>query len=131
MERNHEGSSALPIASRPESWLRVTPAGLFCEPGGFHIDPVQPVDGAIVTHGHSDHARPGHRNALATAETIAIMRQRYRDDAGGGLQALSYGAPLLLRQRSIHRAAGAQRNPPNLACSRRVALRFTRPRRDQ
>ena len=44
----------------PETWLKVLPAGLFCEPGGFFIDPVRPVDRAVITHGHSDHARPGH-----------------------------------------------------------------------
>ena len=43
---------------RPEDWLRVVPEGLFVEPGGFHIDPLRPVDRAIITHGHADHARP-------------------------------------------------------------------------
>src|SRR5678815_4325869 len=91
MECHDESSSVVSIAPRAESWLRVTPAGLYCEPGGFHIDPVQPVDRAVVTHGHSDHARPGHRRVLATAETIAIMRQRYGDEAGGAAQAAAYG----------------------------------------
>ena len=91
MDDHKEGRSALPIVSlRPETWLRVTPAGLFCEPGGFYIDPVRPVDRAVVTHGHSDHARPGHGHVLATAETIAIMRQRYGDEAGGSSQAAAY-----------------------------------------
>jgi putative mRNA 3-end processing factor len=75
----------------PESWLRVTPAGLYCEPGGFHIDPAQPVPRAVITHGHGDHARPGNGAVLATPETLAIMRSRYSDDAGGALQALRYG----------------------------------------
>jgi putative mRNA 3-end processing factor len=73
---------------RPETWLRVTPGGLYCEPGGFFIDPTQPVDRAVVTHGHGDHARPGNRHVLATPETLAIMRARYGDDAGGALQPL-------------------------------------------
>ena len=75
----------------PETWLRVTPAGLYCEPGGFHIDSVTPVPRAVITHGHGDHARPGNGAVLATAETIAIMRSRYGDDAGGTLQPLGYG----------------------------------------
>jgi putative mRNA 3-end processing factor len=78
-------------APRPESWIRTTPAGLYCEPGDFHIDPVQPVPRAVVTHGHSDHARPGNVRVLATEATIAIMRQRYGDGAGGSLQAAGYG----------------------------------------
>jgi putative mRNA 3-end processing factor len=63
----------------PESWLKVLPAGLFCEPGGFFIDPLRPVDRAVITHGHSDHARAGHRAVLATAETLAVMRARLGD----------------------------------------------------
>lgn len=77
-----------------ESWLRPTEAGLFCEPGGFHIDPHAAVDRAIVTHGHSDHARAGHRAVLATAETLEIMRVRLGTGAGASLQALDYGKPL-------------------------------------
>jgi putative mRNA 3-end processing factor len=41
-----------------ESWLKPDASGLLCEPGGFHIDPLRPVERAIITHGHSDHA-PG------------------------------------------------------------------------
>ena len=78
-------------APRPESWLRVTPSGLYCEPGDFFIDPTQAVERAVVTHGHGDHARPGNAHVLATPETLAIMRQRYGDEAGGALQALGYG----------------------------------------
>src|ERR1700681_3724046 len=78
-------------APRSQSWIRTTPSGLYCEPGDFHVDPVQRVARAVITHGHSDHARPGHDRVLATAETIAIMRQRYGDEAGGSLQAVFYG----------------------------------------
>ena len=45
-----------------ERWLRPAEAGLYCEPGGFYIDPHRAVDRAVITHGHSDHARPGHRS---------------------------------------------------------------------
>ncbi|MEQ9326858.1 MAG: ligase-associated DNA damage response exonuclease [Rhodospirillales bacterium] len=76
----------------PESWLKVTPAGLYCEPGRFHIDPVRGVDRAVITHGHADHARPGNRSVLATAGTIAIMRARYGAAAGDTLQETAYGA---------------------------------------
>jgi putative mRNA 3-end processing factor len=60
----------------PESWLCVTPQGLFCRPGDFYIDPIRPVPRAVITHGHSDHARPGHGAVLATPETLALMRTR-------------------------------------------------------
>ena len=83
-------------APRPDTCLRTTRAGLYCEPGGFYIDPVVPVPRAVVTHGHGDHARPGNAAVLATPETIAIMRHRYGAEAGGSLQALSYSEVLSL-----------------------------------
>ena len=61
------------------------------EPGGFYIDPLRPVELAVVTHGHSDHARPGHAHVLATAGTLAIMRQRLGEGGGAATQALDYG----------------------------------------
>ena len=76
------------------SWLRPEAAGLFCEPGGFYIDPARGVDRAIITHGHSDHARPGHAAALATSETHAIMRLRLGAGAPATQQALAYGVSL-------------------------------------
>jgi putative mRNA 3-end processing factor len=81
----------------PETWLRVTQDGLFCEPGGFFVDPVRPVERAVITHGHSDHARPGHAHVLATAETLAVMRARMGEDrAGLSQQALPYGETLTI-----------------------------------
>jgi len=86
---------------KPESWLRVTPAGLYCEPGDFYIDPTRPVARAVMTHGHGDHARPGNQHVLATPETVAIMRERYGELAGGSLQAAGYGDPLAIDRVSL------------------------------
>jgi putative mRNA 3-end processing factor len=71
--------------------LRPTGTGLYCPPGDFFIDPVQPVDRAVVTHGHGDHARSGHGAVLATPETLAIMAARYGEDFAGAREALAYG----------------------------------------
>jgi putative mRNA 3-end processing factor len=71
--------------------LRPTPTGLYCPPGDLYIDPVRPVDRAVITHGHSDHARAGHGRVLATAETLAIMGARYGEDFAGERQAARYG----------------------------------------
>ncbi|MBV8747236.1 MAG: ligase-associated DNA damage response exonuclease [Xanthobacteraceae bacterium] len=81
---------------RPQDLLVPTPAGLCCPPGGFHIDPVRPVDRAIISHGHSDHARPGHGAVLATQETLELMRLRYGDAFAGNTQAIRYGEPITL-----------------------------------
>jgi putative mRNA 3-end processing factor len=77
----------------PEHWLKPTAAGLYCEPGRFHIDPSEPVDRAIITHGHADHARAGHRHVLATPETAAIMAVRYGDDHAAQIQTAPYRRP--------------------------------------
>jgi putative mRNA 3-end processing factor len=62
----------MPIAApRPDTWIKTTPAGLYCEPGDFYIDPRLPVPRAVISHGHGDHARPGNRRVLATPGTIA------------------------------------------------------------
>jgi putative mRNA 3-end processing factor len=82
--------------AHPSSWLYPTPDGLYCAAGKFHIDPRRPVERAVVTHGHGDHARPGLAAVLATPETLAIMRTRYGEQAGGSLEALPYGEPRII-----------------------------------
>jgi putative mRNA 3-end processing factor len=81
---------------RPEDLLVPTPSGVCCKPGGFFIDPTRPVDKAVITHGHSDHARPGHGAVLATQETLDMMRLRYGDNFAGTTQAVRYGETLTL-----------------------------------
>ncbi|MFD1881717.1 ligase-associated DNA damage response exonuclease [Paracoccus pacificus] len=72
---------------RGDSILHPTPAGLYCPPGGFYVDPMTPVDRALITHGHGDHARAGHGSVLATRETLDIMAIRYGADFAGATQA--------------------------------------------
>jgi putative mRNA 3-end processing factor len=76
---------------RPEALLHPTPQGLWCPPGDFHIDPVVPVDRAVITHGHADHARPGHGVVVATPQTLAIMAERYGPDFCGRAEPVAYG----------------------------------------
>jgi putative mRNA 3-end processing factor len=78
-------------ARKFEDWLKREPSGLCCAPGGFHIDPTRAVDRAVITHGHSDHARAGHGAVLATPETIAVMKARLGADCAGSFQELRYG----------------------------------------
>ncbi len=86
----------------PDTWLQPLATGLYCEPGGFHVDPVQAVERAVITHAHADHARPGHAAVLATEETLAIMRTRMGDEAAGrSQQALGYGERLRLGEVDI------------------------------
>jgi putative mRNA 3-end processing factor len=63
--------------------LQLTEAGLYCAHGDFYIDPWQPVERAVITHAHSDHARPGSRQYLTTQEGEHVLRLRvdYADPA--------------------------------------------------
>lgn len=84
---------------RPEDWLKPLPAGLFCEPGGFFIDPLRAVERAVISHAHSDHARPGHAHVLASAATLALMRAR--GIAGASEQALGWGERLRIGDATV------------------------------
>ncbi len=53
--------------------------GIYCPAGDFYIDPWRPVDRALITHGHADHARPGHNRYLATHTAAPVMRHRLGD----------------------------------------------------
>jgi len=81
---------------RPDDVLLRTSAGLCCKVGGFHIDPTRAVDKAVITHGHSDHARAGHRAVLATQETLDLMRLRYGENFAAATQAIRYGETVTL-----------------------------------
>ena len=76
---------------RPEDLLRPSPKGLHCPLGDFYIDPTRAVPRALITHGHSDHARRGHGHVLATRETLDLMALRYGDGFAGATQAIGYG----------------------------------------
>ncbi|MBN8187784.1 ligase-associated DNA damage response exonuclease [Salipiger thiooxidans] len=56
--------------------LTFTDRGIYCPAGDFHIDPWRPVARALITHGHSDHARPGHGAYLATDAATPVIRHR-------------------------------------------------------
>jgi len=74
--------------------LTLTPEGLYCAEARTHIDPVRPVEKAIITHGHADHARAGHGAVLATQQTLDIMAIRYGSRFCGQAQAIGYGEQL-------------------------------------
>lgn len=76
---------------RPEELICPTPQGLYCPPADVYIDPMRPVARALITHGHSDHARAGHGAVMATAETLGIMTVRYGEDFTESRQPVAFG----------------------------------------
>jgi len=69
--------------------LRLTGHGLYCEAGGFYVDPWGSVDRAVVTHAHGDHVAWGCRHYLTSDEGAGVLRARLSDDAP--IQPAPYG----------------------------------------
>ncbi len=65
--------------------LTFTDHGIYCPAGDFHIDPWRPVARAVITHGHADHARPGHGAYLSSHAALPVIRARLGDIAAEGL----------------------------------------------
>ncbi|MFN5319790.1 MAG: ligase-associated DNA damage response exonuclease [Bacteroidia bacterium] len=74
--------------------LRFTPKGIYCPQAGVYLDPWRPVEKAIISHAHSDHARSGHRQYLAPSDSEAILKHRL--GKGINLQSLNYGEAITI-----------------------------------
>src|SRR3546814_6093916 len=85
--------------ARLGSWIEAHATGIHVPAGDFWIDPALSTERALITHGHSDHARGGHGHVLATPETLAIMRARYGE--AGRAQAMSYGEEVWIGDVSV------------------------------
>ena len=81
--------------------LTLTPAGLYCPAGDFHIDPVRARPRALITHGHSDHARAGHGAVMATRETLAIMALRYGEAFADARQVATPGETVRVGEATV------------------------------
>ena len=68
--------------------------GLYCPAGGFHIDPWKPVERAVITHAHSDHARWGMDRYLCSREGSGVLRRRVGWDSN--IDTLEYGESLTI-----------------------------------
>ena len=78
--------------------LEFRQAGIYCPAADVYIDPWRPVARALITHGHSDHARAGHGRYLATHSAAPVLRHRLGEIA---LQTARYGEVLRIRDAEI------------------------------
>lgn len=72
--------------------LQFTDKGIYCAQAGVYLDPWKPVDRAIVSHGHSDHAYWGHKQYLSTTTAMPVIRHRLNLE--NNIQTLEYGEVL-------------------------------------
>lgn len=77
--------------------------GLYCVPGDFYIDPWRPVDRAVITHAHGDHARWGHKHYLASSASVGILKSRLGADIN--IDGLAYG------ERIVHKGVAISLHP--------------------
>ena len=75
--------------------LEFTDRGIYCEKGGFYIDPWKPVDYAVITHAHADHAYIGHKHYLAHHLSKQVLLYRLGEI---DLQTVEYGDQTILAQ---------------------------------
>lgn len=74
--------------------LELTPSGLYCNSGDFHIDPWRPVKRAVITHAHADHARWGSLSYLCAQDGKKLLQSRFGHEAN--IQTLGYGEVLTI-----------------------------------
>lgn len=77
-----------------ERLLRFTNKGIYCQQGDFYIDPWKPVERALITHAHSDHARWGSRHYLAHRQSSAILKLRLGADIN--LQTINFNEAIFI-----------------------------------
>src|SRR5436190_21385284 len=84
--------------------LKFTSNSIFCSEANVHIDPWKPVDFAIITHSHSDHAKPDCKHYLAHKDSESILRLRLGEHIS--LQTVEYGEKIMINgvQVSLHPA---------------------------
>ena len=92
--KNHKNKTAV---------IELTSSGLYCRAGDFYLDPWQPVERALITHAHSDHAHYGSKRYLTHSASAAIIRQRLVEP---NIETLDYGQSLSINgvQVSFHPA---------------------------
>jgi putative mRNA 3-end processing factor len=79
--------------------LTITPVGIYCPEGDFHIDPWGPVPRAVITHAHSDHSRPGSQTYLCTETGRGVLSERVQ--ANAVIESMPYGQPLRIGNATV------------------------------
>ena len=85
-------SAPVSAASAASDLVVVRKEGLYCVPGQFYIDPWRPVERAVITHAHGDHARGGHRHYLTAETGVNVVKSRLGPI---NIEGLAYGERVL------------------------------------
>jgi putative mRNA 3-end processing factor len=85
LNSSHKLKDYAKVRTAAHHWIEPHPHGIYVKPADIWIDPSIPVERALVTHGHADHARSGHGSVWATPATLDIMALRYGTREGVGI----------------------------------------------
>lgn len=79
-----------------DDFLKINDNGLYCATGDFYLDPKIPVNNAIISHAHGDHAVRGNHSVFCTAATAAFMKHRYQKQAGNEFNIFGWNEDFVL-----------------------------------
>ncbi len=74
--------------------VQVAKQGLYCPQGKFYVDPWQPVETALITHAHSDHARTGAQHYIAAEKAVPFLQHRLGNEIS--IQGVPFGEKIRL-----------------------------------
>ena len=86
------------------NWVKKMASGLSVLPADAMIDPTTPQPIALITHGHADHARSGHKHVIATPQTLDIMATRYGQNFAKTVTPLAFGETIELGEAHVSMA---------------------------
>ncbi len=74
--------------------------GLYFEPLDLYIDPIKPVEKALISHAHADHSSPGIYSAWCTVETAGLIKLRMGNRAPIQIETVLYGQPIQMNDKT-------------------------------
>ncbi len=74
--------------------IEFTNKGLYCPQGQFYLDPWKPVDKALITHAHGDHAHWGSKSYLSHHHSLPILKLRLGEQ--NHYEGIGYGEPVMI-----------------------------------
>lgn len=81
-----------------DDFITINPNGIYCKYGDFYLDPQQPVQTAVISHAHADHAVSGNKEVYCTQPTKEFMYLRYHRSAAQVFNIVGYHQPFKIKE---------------------------------
>ncbi len=95
----HRAHGVRPKSAKLKPLIELRSSGLYCPLGGFYVDPWEPVERAVITHAHADHARRGSQSYLSSPTCEPILKVRLGAEAN--IQPVAYGEQLRIGEVTV------------------------------